>query len=57
MGKPLGWERFSSLVKLAKMPIYALGGVTPNDIETARSHGAIGIAAIRSIWGVKLLKF
>ncbi len=51
MGRPLGWKNFSSLVKFSKIPIYALGGVTPEDIEVAKSHGAIGIAAIRSVWG------
>ncbi len=53
--KPLGWEKFSDLVKLAHMPIYALGSVTPKDIEKAKSYGAIGIAAIRSIWGKQIL--
>lgn len=50
-GNPLGWEKFSALAKLLKIPTYALGGLTPQHLEIARSHGATGIAAIRSVWG------
>ena len=42
----LGWEKFSTLVKLAKLPVYALGGMTLADIEQAHQFGAQGIAAI-----------
>lgn len=52
MGNPLGWEKFSALAAEATMPVYALGGMTPNQLEVARSYGAVGIAAIRSLWGV-----
>ncbi|MBT9462253.1 MAG: Nudix family hydrolase [Rugosibacter sp.] len=31
-------------------PIYALGGLSPEDIDTAWVHGAHGVAAIRSAW-------
>lgn len=48
--RPLGWERFSALVEEASLPVYALGGVTPEQMETAWLHGAQGIAAIRGLW-------
>ena len=32
------------------LPIYAIGGLQPDDIPTARAHGAQGIAAIRGLW-------
>ena len=32
------------------LPIHAIGGMTPDDIAEARSHGAQGIAAIRALW-------
>jgi len=32
------------------LPLYALGGMGPGDIEEARRPGAQGIAAIRSLW-------
>ena len=49
-GNPIGWSKFSTLSKLSKIPVYALGGVSPNDLDTARNYGATGIAAIRSLW-------
>jgi 8-oxo-dGTP diphosphatase len=47
----LGWEKFAALVKDFPLPVYALGGLSPKDMESARRNGAHGIAAIRSIWG------
>lgn len=46
----IGWERFSLLREQVSLPIYAIGGLSPDDIATARNHGAQGIAAIRSLW-------
>ena len=42
----IGWQRFAELCAESPLPIYALGGLTPNDDQTARSHGAQGIAGI-----------
>ena len=39
-----------AVTKKSALPIYAIGGLTPADIPTARRHGAQGIAAIRSLW-------
>jgi 8-oxo-dGTP diphosphatase len=47
---PLGWEAFEALREQVSLPLYALGGMAPADIEQARRHGAQGIAAIRSLW-------
>ncbi|MCC7635856.1 Nudix family hydrolase [Stenotrophomonas rhizophila] len=47
---PLGWEAFEALREQVSLPLYALGGLHPNDIEQARRHGAQGIAAIRALW-------
>lgn len=46
----LGWEKAQQLIKQAHMPVYALGGLQPGDIQQARMHGAQGVAGIRSIW-------
>lgn len=43
---PLGWERFAALVAAARLPVYALGGVGPGDLEAARAAGAQGVAGI-----------
>ncbi len=49
--KLLGWQQFELLTALAQMPVYALGGLNESDIRIAQTHGAQGIAAIRSLWG------
>lgn len=46
----LGWSGFATLREQVSLPIYAIGGMTQADIAIARTHGAQGIAAIRSIW-------
>ena len=48
--KAMGWTRFSRLRETVALPIYALGGLRPDDITRARQHGAQGIAAIRGLW-------
>ena len=47
---PLGWDRFSALREGVSLPIYALGGMKPVDLATARRHGAQGVAGIRGLW-------
>lgn len=50
-GEPgMGWEAFSGLRQEVSLPVYALGGLDPSDLEDARRHGAQGIAAIRGLW-------
>ena len=46
----LGWDGFVALREQVAIPIYAIGGLTVDDLPTARGHGAQGIAAIRSLW-------
>ncbi len=48
---PLGWAQFQVLADLANCPVYALGGMTPADLQQAFIHGAQGVAAIRALWG------
>jgi len=50
--KPLGWEEFQQLVDACDIPVYALGGMTLDDLPTAWQSGAQGIAAIGAFWGV-----
>jgi len=47
---PLGWETFADWVAEAPMPVYALGGMRPDDIESARAHGGQGVAGISGFW-------
>jgi 8-oxo-dGTP diphosphatase len=46
----IGWPRFALLREQVSLPIYAIGGLAPEDIAQARQHGAQGIAAIRALW-------
>ncbi len=46
----LGWHGFARLARAASIPVYAIGGVTGNDLDTARRAGAHGLAMIRGSW-------
>jgi len=46
--EPLGWDTFSELVSQVNLPVYALGGLSKEDLETARNAGGQGVSAIRS---------
>lgn len=46
----LGWQGFDALVRAAGIPVYAIGGMTPDDLDTVRQHWGQGIAAIRAFW-------
>lgn len=45
---PLGWPLFQQWVQPIAMPVYALGGMSKDDLDTAKEHGAQGVAAINS---------
>jgi len=49
---PLGWEGFAALMRGASLPVFALGGMKPGDLDTAWHHGAQGIAMVRGSWQV-----
>ncbi len=52
--RPLGWKAFARLARLAELPVYALGGLRPADLERARAAGAHGVAARRGLWPSRL---
>ena len=47
---PMHWPGFTDLAALSAVPLYALGGVEPQDGTAARDHGARGVAGIRAFW-------
>jgi 8-oxo-dGTP diphosphatase len=50
-GEPtLGWDNFAVWAADAPLPVYALGGMTPELLDEARAHGAHGIAMLRGAW-------
>ena len=46
----LGWETFGEIAAGSAIPVYALGGLCRDDMETAWRHGAHGIALLRQAW-------
>jgi 8-oxo-dGTP diphosphatase len=46
----LGWEIFAAIAAGSTTPVYALGGLKQQDMETAWRHGAHGIALLRQAW-------
>jgi 8-oxo-dGTP diphosphatase len=48
--RPLGWPAFAVLARGATIPVYAIGGLTHDDLHEAWSVGAHGLAMIRGSW-------
>ena len=46
----IGWPAFAQSVERYPLPVYALGGMTMEILDTARGHGAHGLALMRG-WG------
>jgi 8-oxo-dGTP diphosphatase len=46
----MGWKGFEKLARGASIPVYAIGGLTRDDLEEAWRAGAHGLAMIRGSW-------
>lgn len=46
----LGWDGFATLAASANLPVYAIGGLGPQDKPTAFAHHAQGVAGISAYW-------
>lgn len=46
----LGWDQFATLIELANVPVYALGGVGEQHLSLAQACGAQGVAGISAWW-------
>jgi 8-oxo-dGTP diphosphatase len=46
----LGWEKFAEISAGCSIPVYSLGGMTQDSMQTAWQHGAHGIALLRQAW-------
>lgn len=42
----LGWAAWSQAAATARIPVYAIGGLTLDDLDDARAHGARGLSGI-----------
>jgi 8-oxo-dGTP diphosphatase len=47
---PLGWDGFAARTVDVRLPVYALGGLTPDDLPRAIDYGAHGVALRRAAW-------
>jgi len=47
---PLGWDVFKGLVEKVNVPVFALGGMSPEQEAKALKSGAQGVAGIRGLW-------
>ena len=46
----LGWDAFANQIAGTRIPVYALGGLWPEDLDIAIDHGAHGLAMRRGAW-------
>lgn len=46
----MGWEKFATLTHHYPLPVYALGGMQTDMLETAMHHGAHGVALLSGVW-------
>jgi 8-oxo-dGTP diphosphatase len=46
----LDWKGFAACIEATRVPVYAIGGLTRDDLAIAIDHGAHGIALRRSAW-------
>jgi 8-oxo-dGTP diphosphatase len=49
----LGWPRLAELVRDYALPVYALGGMRPADMQQAWRSGAHGLAMMRGAWNTR----
>jgi 8-oxo-dGTP diphosphatase len=47
---PLGFDGFAQAAAGTRVPVFALGGMRPGDLDAAIAHGAHGIAMRRHAW-------
>ena len=48
-GRPLGPTRFAALVRAARGPVYALGGINAATARRLLGSGAVGIAVVEAL--------
>jgi 8-oxo-dGTP diphosphatase len=46
----MGWEAVAMLLRDNPLPVYALGGLSPADLDAAYACGAHGISMMRGAW-------
>lgn len=46
----MGWSQFADIIRDYPLPVFAMGGLQPLDLQAAWQHGAHGIAMQRGVW-------
>ncbi len=46
----IGWDEFAEKVREIPIPVYALGGVKPEDAEEAKRRGGQGVSTTSGLW-------
>ena len=46
----LGWTGFAAITAATAVPVFALGGLSQDDLAVAIEHGAHGVALRRAAW-------
>ena len=46
----LGWPAFGERIARLPLPVFALGGLSADALDTAKAAGAHGVAGIRGVW-------
>ena len=49
----MGWDNFGVIAEQSTVPVYALGGMLPADLNMAFKHGAHGIAMISGVYNAR----
>ena len=49
-GEPVGLEALAEAARASSLPLYALGGVKPDNARLCLEAGAAGVAAISAVW-------
>lgn len=47
---PLGWEKLQHMIADIPVPVYALGGMSVEDITSAQQSGAQGVMLTKGVW-------
>lgn len=55
-GKPVGIETLSEVARKVRIPVFAIGGITLENIGEVMSAGASGVAVISSVLGAKNIR-
>lgn len=46
----LGWKRFSELARGSAVPVYAIGGLSLELLDSAQRQGGYGVTVMRALW-------